>query len=120
MTQAVCDARRPIGAIAALVDRGCRVELGEISWIWCGIRRRPLKRIGNTFVLMARTCHGRRPIYCLVTETNSYAAQAARTDGEMKGGRGNETDTWDALMPDIPFEADRRAEGMRARELPLQ
>ena len=31
VTYVVCDARRPIVAFAALVDRGCRVELGEMS-----------------------------------------------------------------------------------------
>ena len=29
VTYVVCDARRPIVATASLVDRGCRVELGE-------------------------------------------------------------------------------------------
>ena len=55
VTYVVCDARRPTMATASLADRGYRVELGEKKGcIQRSGRCVSLKRIGNTFVLIAR------------------------------------------------------------------
>ena len=86
VTYVVCDPRRPIVATASLVDRGCRVELGERSCIEWGGRRVPLRRVGNRFILTDQPCSKPDTVKCMIAATaTSSSAAASLPEYEMVG-----------------------------------